>query len=471
MRRKRRVICASRVFLLSATSVLMVSMGGTGAQPSPAGARPNIIFILADDLGYGDLGCYGQKEIRTPCLDRMAEEGMRFTQVYSGAPVCAPSRCALMTGFHNGHGRVRDNIPHGIFLQPDDRTVAEVLKEAGYQTCAVGKWSLGNPGSWGVARYQGFDIFYGHLNQDQAHFYYPDYLWENDTIVLLRGNRGGNKGEYTHDLFTQKALEFIKENRQHPFFLYLAYTIPHWSDYREDSPESQIVPSDAPYTDRDWPQVEKNYAAMVTRMDADVGKVFDLLKNLGIDQNTIVFFSSDNGPSAERIHEVEFFDSNGPLRGAKRDLYEGAIRVPMIVRWPGRVAEGKTSERPWAFWDFLPTAAELAGLPIPEGVDGISMVPSLFGETQEDRHEYLYWDYGHVREAFKQAVRWGDWKGVRNGLGSEIEVYNLNEDMSESTDVAKQYPEVVSRIEQIIRDAYVESPDYPIRAPEKDGEK
>lgn len=430
---------------------------------SGTAARPNIIFILADDLGYADLGCYGQEQILTPNLDRMATEGTRFTQCYSGSPVCAPSRCCLTTGLHNGHGRVRDNIPHGVFLRPDDLTVAEVLKQAGYRTGAIGKWSLGNPGSWGVANNQGFDYFYGHLDQDQAHFYYPDYLWENDQIVHLRGNRGGKTGEYTHDLFTEKALGFIQENRGHPFFLYLAYTLPHWSDYDDDSPESLIVPSDAPYTDREWPQVEKNYAAMVTRMDADVGRILEELKNQGIDGSTIVFFTSDNGPSAERIHSPDFFDSNGMFRGVKRDLYEGGIRVPMITRWPGQIPSGRTSDRVWAFWDVLPTLANLAGLPTVPNTDGVSVLPTLLGHEQAQQHDSLYWDYGHTRGSFSQAARVQDWKGIRNGPAASIELYNLGTDPGESEDIASAHPDVVARIEEVFRTSFVPSDDYPVK--------
>ncbi len=457
-----RTVCAC-----SAGAAFLGSRKSWGKGPD--NSKPNIVFIIADDLGYGDLGCYGQRQILTPNIDTLAEQGTRFTQVYAGSTVCAPSRCCLMTGLHTGHARIRDNIPHGIFLQPDDLTVAEVLKQAGYRTGAIGKWSLGNPGSWGVATYQGFDYFYGHLNQDQAHFYYPDYLWENDKIVLLRGNRGGKKGDYTHDLFTSKALTFIENNKQHPFFLYLAYTTPHWSDYDKNSAESQVVPSDAPYTDRDWPQVEKNYAAMVTRLDTDAGRIVDLLKTLGIDKNTIIFFTSDNGPSAERLHDVEFFNSNGPLRGVKRDLYEGGIRVPMVVRWPGRVAADRVSDQIWAFWDVMPTLAELAGLPVPKEIDGISMLPVLLGQEQNDQHDYLYWDYGHTRGNYSQGIRTGDWKGVRNGPGADIELYDLSQDLTESHDRAEQYPEVVSRIERFMNDAYRHSPDYPIRVPESTG--
>jgi len=425
--------------------------------------RPNIVYILADDLGYGDLGCYGQQRIRTPHIDRLAAEGMRFTQAYAGATVCAPSRSSLMTGLHGGHTRVRDNIPHGVFLQPDDPTVAEALKTAGYATGALGKWSLGNPGSWGTADQQGFDYFYGHLNQDQAHFYYPHYLWENDQVDLLEGNRGEAKKDYTSYLFTEKAKQFIRDNAQRPFFLYLAYTLPHWSDYPADSPESQIVPSDEPYSNEDWPQVEKNYAAMVTLLDRHVGELMALLGELGLDSNTLVIVTSDNGPSAEKSHSPDFFDSSGGLRGVKRDLYEGGIRVPLIARWPGRIEAGAQTDHVCAFWDFFPTAAELAGLPPPQGLDGISFAPTLFDRGDQRKHEYLYWDYGHVRPVFKQAVRAGDWKAVRNGVGSKTELYDLARDRAESRNVAAEHPDVVARMERCFEQARTPTPDYPVK--------
>lgn len=446
---------ATRRAFLSALSASALS----GQRPR----RPNIVYILADDLGYGDLGCYGQQRIRTPNIDRLAAEGMRFTQAYAGATVCAPSRSSLMTGLHGGHTRVRDNIPHGVFLEPDDRTVAEALKTAGYATGAMGKWSLGNPGSWGTADQQGFDYFYGHLNQDQAHFYYPHYLWENDQVDLLEGNRGEAKKDYTSYLFTAKAKEFIRDNAQRPFFLYLAYTLPHWSDYPGDSPESQIVPSDAPYSDEDWPQVEKNYAAMVTLLDRHVGELMEQLRELGLDSNTLVIFTSDNGPSAERSHRPDFFASGGGLRGVKRDMYEGGIRVPLIARWPGRVQAGAETDHVCAFWDFFPTAAELAGLPKPKGLDGISYAPTLLGRGGQREHDYLYWDYGHVRKVFKQAVRTGNWKGVRNGVGSKTELYDLAADRAESRNVAAEHPDVVERIERIFAEARTPTPDYPVK--------
>ncbi len=440
------------------TSLLAGNLGT--AKDSPP-TRPNVVFIIADDLGYGDLGCYGQKQILTPNLDRLAAEGTRFTQVYAGSAVCAPSRCCLMTGFHNGHGRIRDNIPHDIYLKKEDVTIAEVLKPAGYRTGAVGKWSLGLHGSEGKPNDQGFDDWFGHLDQDQAHFYYPDHLWDNDRVVLLTGNRGEQKKEYSDDLFTERALKFIDQSKAAPFFLYVAYTIPHYSDYPKDSNESLMVPSDAPYSDRDWPVIEKKYAAMITRMDRDVGRLMARLKEHGLDDNTLVFFTSDNGPSAEALHRPAFFQSGGPLRGVKRELYEGGIRVPMIARWPGKVPAGKVSDQAWAFWDVMPTLAELAGAKPPKGFDGISMAPTLLGQSQQRQHDYFYWDYGHTRGKYLQAVRLGDWKGVRKGIGSPIELYDLKADIGEAHDVAAEHPDVVERINKIMTTARRDDPNYP----------
>ncbi len=308
----------------------------------------------------------------------------------------------------------------------------------------------------------GFDEYFGQLNQDQAHFYYPDYLWDNEKVMLLFGNRGGERVEYTHDLFTERSLDFINRNKQTHFFLYLAYTIPHFSDYDQQSPLSQVVPNDEPYTDKDWPQVEKNYAAMVTRMDTDVGRIMKLLRDLGIDSNTIVFFTSDNGPCACCAHQVEFFDSNGPLRGVKREMYEGGIRVPMIVRWPGKVPVGRVSDTIWAFWDFLPTVEELAGLPPSKNIDGISFLNELMGKTQTKQHDYLYWDYGHVRDTYMQAVRLGKWKGIKQGVNAPVELYDLSADIGESNDVAAANPAIVAQIKAKMKEAYVASEDYPI---------
>ncbi len=424
--------------------------------------KPNIIFIMADDLGYGDLGCYGQDKIQTPNIDKLAMEGMRFTQAYAGSSVCAPSRCSLMTGMHNGHNRVRDNIPHGIFLQPDDFTLAELLKQAGYRTGGIGKYSLGDPGSWGVPLNQGFDYYYGQLNQDQAHFYYPHYLWENDKVELLSGNRAEQKKEYTQDLYTEKALTFIEENQQHPFFLYLPYTIPHFSDYPADTPDYYIVPSDEPYSDKEWSQTSKNYAAMITRLDGDVGKIMALLKEQGIDGNTLVIFTSDNGPLTKVPDAYEFFDSNGSLKGGKRELYEGGIRVPFIVRWKEEVPESAVSDEIITFWDIMPTFAEIIDYPAEIRSDGISFLPSLSGGAKED-HDYLYWDYGHVRKKYIQAVRYDNYKGIRNITrdGVDFELYDLAKDPGEENNIANRNADLVNKVIAMMDGAYDYNEAYP----------
>ncbi len=446
-------------YILIFLALLIFPFWADGANPDN---RPNIIFIMADDLGYGELGCYGQKIIQTPNIDKLANEGIRFTQAYAGSTVCAPSRCSLMTGLHNGHNRVRDNIPHGTFLQPDDFTLAELFKQAGYCTGGIGKWSLGNPGSWGVPYRQGFDYYYGQLNQDQAHFYYPDYLWENDKVVLLEGNRAEEKQEYTHDLYTEKALSFIENNKQNPFFLYLAYTVPHYSDYPMNTPEFYIVPSDEPYSDEDWPQIRKNYAAMITMMDRDVGKIMILLNELGIDENTLVIFTSDNGPLKNIPEAYEFFDSNGSLKGGKRDMYEGGIRVPFIARWKNVIQKPTVSNEMIAFWDVMPTFKEIINSPTELRTDGISFLPAFWGENKEE-HEYLYWDYGHVRDKFMQAVRYGDYKGIRNIKKDSItfELYNLVNDISEDKNIANKETAISEKIMDIMDKAYIYDEDYP----------
>jgi len=427
--------------------------------------KPNVVFILADDLGYGDLGCYGQKRIRTPNLDRMAAEGMRFTQFYAGSTVCAPSRCALMTGLHNGHSTVRGNAL--VPLRPEDVTVAEVLKGAGYATGLVGKWGLGESGTTGVPNRKGFDYFYGYLNQVHAHNYYPDYLWKNEEKVPIEGNVvkdgvASKRAQYSPDLFTKEALAFVDRNRDRPFFLYLAYTIPHANNERGAKEGNGMeVPDDAPYTNQPWPQVEKNYAAMVTRLDADVGKLMKRLKELDLDEKTVVFFSSDNGPHKEGGADPKFFDSAGPLRGYKRDLTEGGIREPMIVRWPGRVKAGTETDQVGAFWDFLPTAAELAGAKAPTGLDGVSLVPTLLGTGKQAQHEFLYWEF-HER-GFQQAVRMGDWKAIRQKPGAPLELYDLKNDVGETHDVAADHADVVAKIEAYLKGARTESAAFPIK--------
>ncbi len=421
-----------------------------GSLLAAGSKKPNILFILADDLGYGDLGCYGQKVIRTPNIDRLAAQGMRFTQFYAGSTVCAPSRCALMTGLHTGHAHVRGNAL--VPLRPEDRTVAELLKDAGYATGIVGKWGLGEPGTAGIPNRKGFDEWFGYLNQTHAHNYYPDYLWKNQEKYPLHH-------EYSQDLFTREALDFLRRHRSHPFFLYLAYTTPHANN--ELGQHGLEVPTDAPYSKEDWPQNEKNFAAMVTRLDADIGKVLALLKQLKLDRNTLVLFSSDNGPHREGGQDPTFFHSSGPLRGIKRDLYEGGIRVPTIARWPGRIKARSVSDHAGAFWDFLPTAAELAGVSPPPGLDGISFLPALLGKPQR-KHDYLYWEF-HER-GFSQAVRMGDWKAVRRtGLASPIELYDLTTDLGEQHDLAAEHPEIVQRAQGLLQSARIDSAEFPIR--------
>jgi len=435
------------------------------AEPSRA-ERPNIVFIMADDLGYADLGCYGQQLIQTPNIDKLAMEGIRFRQAYAGSTVCAPSRCCLMTGLHNGHGRVRDNLPHGVFLKPSDITVARVLKNAGYRTGGVGKWSLGNAGTDGRATRQGFDTWFGYLNQDDAHFYYPPFLDDDEGRLVLPDNPRTKK-QYSHDLLTERALKFIRDSHQPdskspaPFFLYAAYTVPHYASPKEDETEYS-TPSDEPYRAKDWDQRSKNYAAMIARLDKDVGRLVSVIDELGLKEKTLIIFTSDNGtygPAPER------FKSPGPFRGFKRDMYEGGIRVPLIARWPGKVPANRTSDEMIAFWDMLPTFAELANVTAPGNLDGRSFTDALFGKPQQSPHSFLYWDYGHTRGMFLQAVRMGDWKGIRNGQGTKLELYNLVTDISESNNVSDRHPEIVKKIEQILAEQMVQSPDYPIAPP------
>ena len=431
---------------------------------SASTAPPNIVFILADDLGYGDLGCYGQKQIQTPHLDKLAAGGLRFTQAYAGSSVCAPSRAVLMTGIHNGRGRIRDNLPHGIHLRADDLIIPEVLQRAGYRTGAVGKWSLGDHGEAGAPWLKGFEDFLGYPNQDHAHFYYPDFLWDNNRVVLRPENRPGRKTEYAPDVLLERALQFIGRKREdpRPFFLYFATILPHWSEFPARTAESHAIPSDAPYRDRDWPQVERNFAAMVTRLDRDVGRLVEQLEAAGVRDDTLILFTSDNGPSAETIHDPKFFRSAGPFRGHKRQLYEGGLRVPFLANWRGVIPAGAVNDTVCGGWDILPTLAELAGAAAPSGIDGISLAPVLRGQTRAREHEFLYWDYGHTRPAFLQAVRAGDWKAVRNAVARPLELYHLAADPGETRDVAADNPEVVNRMKALMTQAFVPSPDYPI---------
>ncbi|MFW6162325.1 MAG: arylsulfatase [Planctomycetota bacterium] len=450
-----------RHFLKTTGLAALALRGLAGAAPA---RKPSIVLIVADDLGYGDVGCFGQKQIQTPRLDQMAKEGMRFTDHYAGSTVCAPSRFALMTGYHLGHARVKGQ---GQRLLPSDVTVAELLKQAGYATAMVGKWGLGEEGTTGVPLKQGFDSFFGYLNQIHAHNYYPAFLWRNQQKVelpnevnhVIRGrNRapGGvatRKVAYSHDLFAKEALAFVEKHKDGPFFLYLALTIPHANN--EAGRQGMEVPDLGPYADKDWPAAQKGTAAMITRMDRDVGRLLALLDKLGIDDQTIVFFTSDNGPHREGGNNPDFFNSNGPLRGIKRDLYEGGIRVPMLVRWPGKVPAGRTCDEPWAFWDVLPTCCDLAGVAPPEGIDGLSMVNACLGKPQQS-HDHLYWEF--FERGYSQALRMGRWKGVRFGTAEPLELYDLEEDIGETKNIADKHPDVVQQIERLMAAARTPSP-------------
>jgi len=444
---------------------------------------PNIVFILADDLGYAELGCYGQKKIKTPNIDRLAAQGMRFTQHYSGSPVSAPSRCALMTGLHTGHAQIRDNKQVGGAqgwilgstaggqwpLEADTITVARILKSAGYATGAFGKWGLGRVGTTGDPNKQGFDQFFGYICQRQAHTYYPNHLWRNGQIEWLDANNDGKQQIYSHDLIGQEALKFIRANKNRPFFLYVPFTIPHVAlEVPEDSlAQHRSKWPDPPYTGQKGyfphPTPRACYAAMISRMDKDVGRIMFLLKELGLEDNTLVIFSSDNGPTFAGGADSAFFESAGPLRGLKGSVYEGGIRVPFIARWPGKIKAGSTSDHISAFWDFLPTCCELIGREPPPDIDGISMLPTLLGHPEKQKkHEYLYWELGGQQAIRMAPDQVGGWKAVCTKPGRKIELYNLEEDIAEQHDMAEKHPEIIRQIAKLFETARTESDVFPL---------
>ncbi len=457
----RSCLDALSLYRIGITLLILVGLATPEilAEPS-AGRRPNIIFVMADDMGYGDAGCYGQQHIQTPNIDRMAREGMRFTQCYAGSTVCAPSRSVLMTGLHTGHTRVRGNFgvggvqglggkPGRIPLRSEDLTVAEVLQQAGYATGIVGKWGLGEPDTTGTPNRQGFETWFGYLNQRRAHSYYPEFLWLNEDRFDLPGNRDGQQSQYSHDILTGFALNFVRQHHQDPFFLYLPYTIPH---------DKFQIPDLGTYADRDWPANAKAYAAMISRMDRDLGLLLDLLEELQLTQDTVIFFCSDNG-AANRYEGL--FDSSGPLKGRKRDLFEGGLRTPMIVRWPNHVPANTVNDTVWSFADFLPTAADLAGAPIPPNLDGISLGPTLLGGEQDLSERFLYWEF--FERGFQQAVRWRDWKAIRPAPNAALQLFDLSQDLGESSDVAAKHPEIVNRIQAFLAGARTDSTAFPIR--------
>ena len=463
---------ATAVPLPLGVAALAIALGGcTAPEPEPNESMPNIVLIVADDLGYGDLGTFGQERILTPRLDRMAEEGLRFTQFYAGSTVCAPSRSVLMDGRHTGHTTIRGNKeirPYGQEPIPDSVvTFAEILQETGYRTGLIGKWGLGGPGTTGHPNNQGFDTFFGYLGQRHAHNYYPEFLFHDDERVDVPGNvmpeprRGDGAGEaiekvtYSHDAFADSALAFIDRNHDRPFMLYLALTIPHANN--EAGNRGMEVPDYGPYESEPWPDSEKGMAAMVTRMDASVGALLDRLEAHGIDQHTLVLFTSDNGPHREGGRDPDYFDSNGPLRGIKRDLYEGGIRVPAIAWWPGQIAGGAETDHVGYLADVLPTFADLASAASPGDIDGISMAPVLLGRHEEQaQHEYLYWEF--YEGGMAQAVRVGQWKGIRTPKADGIELYDLESDLSESTNLAGEHLAMVARMDSLMQAAHDPSP-------------
>lgn len=456
--------------------IMVLIVSGTSCTKMKEEPRnPNIIYIMADDMGYNDLGCYGSHRIETPNIDQMAAEGIRFTRHYAGAPVCAPSRSALMTGQHTGHTPVRGNLQWESFGQcplPDNTvTVASLLKNAGYKTALIGKWGLGVENTSGDPHSQGFDSYYGYLCQVLAHNHAPEYLMDNGKKVYI-----GNKVQYadtshwtkglgsypleikqfSQELFTNRALNFIEENRGNPFFLYLSVVIPHDNGEAPDGKRYSDIPSFEPYENKDWTESEKGYAAMITYLDKEVGKIISKLKELGIDENTLVIFTSDNGGDAP---DSFYTECNQPLRGHKHDLYEGGIRVPFIARWPGKIQPGAETNHVSAFWDFMPTVCEIAGIKTPEKSDGISYLPTLLGK-QQNKHDHLYFEFHE--QGGKQAVIKDNWKlirlNVKNSDLTSLELYNIKTDISEQNNLAKQMPEKVAELLPLFEQNRIESP-------------
>lgn len=465
--------------------VLLASGVCSAAQPAPP---PNIIFILADDLGYGELGCYGQAKILTPNLDRMAAEGMRFTQFYAGSTVCAPSRSVLMTGRHVGHTRVRGNGGGAAQrLAATDVTVARVLRSAGYATGLVGKWGLGEVGDEGEPTRQGFDSYFGYLNQTHAHNHFPSFLWRDGVKVELPNDlvpSGSAPGAgyatkqvaYAGDLFASEALAFVERQRAGPFFLFLSLVAPHANNERSRQlGDGNEVPDVGPYADRPWNAAQKNHAAMITRLDRDVGTLLAQLRRLGLDERTLVMFSSDNGPHREGgpDYHPDFFAASGPFSGIKRALTEGGIRVPFIARWPGRIPPGTVSDHVGYFGDLMATWGELARAEVPAGLDSISLVPTLLRLGEQARHAYLYWEF-YEGEVSQAVLLEGRWKGIRSPREAELKVYDLHADPAERVDVAAAQPAIARRIEAALTEAHVDNEHWSFKstpAPKKKNAK
>jgi len=425
---------------------LVVALAAPAIADKP-NTPPNIVYIMADDLGYGDLGCYGQQKIKTPELDQLASGGLRFTQHYAGTAVCAPTRCSLMTGLHTGHTYIRANSPGypggQTPIPADTETLGTMMQRAGYKTACIGKWGLGAPHNSGYAINQGFDLFFGYYDQRRAHDYYTEFLWRNDKKVMLDGKT------YSHDLMTTEALKFVEANKDRPFFLYLPYCIPHLKFQ---------VPELGEYADKPWSKNHKIQAAMITRMDRDIGTIARKIKSLGLAENTLIMFTSDHGAHGSAGTQ-QFFKASGKLRGIKRSMYEGGLRAPLIAYWPGTVKPGTTSDHISAFWDMMPTLAELCGGKPAAKHDGISFAPTLFGKPNEQKqHEYLYWEL--YEGAANHAIRMGKWKGVVPNLykNKKLELYDLDKDESETTNLAAQHPQIVAKLTAKMAEAHVHNP-------------
>jgi arylsulfatase A len=455
--------------------------------------RPNVIFILADDMGYGDLGITGQEKFQPPNIDQLAKDGILFTQHYAGSTVCAPSRSAFLTGLHTGHTPIRGNKemqPEGQYPLPDSMmTIPKLFKQAGYTTAAFGKWGLGFPESSGSPENQGIDEFFGYNCQRLAHRYYPEYLWKNGEKLFLEGNDWTEKSTYAPDLIHQEALNFIeKQDSGKPFFLYIPLIIPHAelaasSHARVEKYHQKFGPEKAHvagkggdygpemnlsgYQSNPYPRA--TFAAMMEEMDLRVGEIVQLLKERGLDENTLIIFTTDNGPHLEGGHDPEFFNSNGPFRGFKRDLYEGGIRVPLIMRWPSVISGGRVSEHASAFWDFLPTFSAILGIQLDQETDGVSMLPTIINQGKQNSHEYLYWEF--IEQGGKQAIRKGNWKGVRTGLqknpDAALELYDLETDPEENYNLAEKYPEIVKELMQDLSQARTINPVFQLFPGEK----
>ncbi|MDX2181006.1 MAG: arylsulfatase [Bryobacteraceae bacterium] len=430
------------------------ALGAPFAVPAPL----NIVLIVADDLGYGDLGCFGQKRIATPNLDRLAAEGTRFTEAYAGSSVCAPSRCCLMTGLHTGHTHIRGNHAAGgerVSLRATDRTFPEAIRKAGYRTAACGKWGIGEAGTAGTPNDKGFERWFGFLNQDHALDYYPTHLWRNRSEWFPPGNQGAKRNQSAQALFTDFAVDFVRTAVQ-PYLLFAAYATPHASsEVGRDTGDGFPVSNYGEYAAKDWPRPEKGYAALVTELDRDVGRIVAEIDRLGQRDRTLIFFTSDNGPARDGGHTPEFFGSAAGFRGRKGDLYEGGLRVPLIARWPGTVPAGKECAQPVAFWDFFPTLAELAGAAVPPGLDGRSFVPQLKGAPPQERGP-LYWELPGKRP--QRAVRFGPWKAVQSE--NKLELFDLSGDPAESRDLAGSRPAELARARDLLAKLRTPSPIY-----------